>query len=373
MCIFNKSVLNVLSNFISHETILCNDKDPPWFNSRIKSLLQSKNKIFKNYRQNKSNLQLINKLNLFQERLRDLITISKNNYYKRMANKLNNLQRNSKAYWSLSKCYLNKKIPLIPPLFHENKFVTNFLEKVEFFNFFFFSKQCSLINNGSTLPTRMQYLTNNRLSSVTFSQGDIVKIIQNLDSGKAHGHDNISRRMLKICGSAIYKPLAIIFKQYVDTGVFLSEWKKGNIVAIHKKGDIQASENYHPVSLLPIFGKVLERLMFNEMFKVFMENELISSNQSGFKSVDFCVNQLVSITHEIYKSFDEGHEVRSVSPDISKAFNKVWHDGTIFKLTQNGIPGNLLKLLRDFLIERRQRVVLNGQASTWTNITARVP
>ena len=113
--------------------------------------------------------------------------------------------------------------------------------------------------------------------------------------------------------------------------------------------------------------------MFNEMFKVFMENELISSNQSGFKSVDFCVNQLVSITHEIYKSFDEGHEVRSVSPDISKAFNKVWHDGTIFKLTQNGIPGNLLKLLRDFLSERRQRVVLNGQASTWTNITARVP
>ena len=219
----------------------------------------------------------------------------------------------------------------------------------------------------------MQYLTNNRLSSVTFSQGDIVKIIQNLDSGKAHGHDNISRRMLKICGSAIYKPFAIIFKQYVDTGVFLSEWKKGNIVAIHKKGDIQASENYHPVSLLPIFGKVLERLMFNEMFKVFMENELISSNQSGFKSVDFCVNQLVSITHEIYKSFDEGHEVRSVSPDISKAFNKVWHDGTIFKLTQNGIPGNLLKLLRDFLLERRQRVVLNGQASTWTNITARVP
>ena len=79
----------------------------------------------------------------------------------------------------------------------------------------------------------MQYLTNNRLSSVTFSQGDIVKIIQNLDSGKAHGHNNISRRMLKICGSTIYKPLAIIFKQYADTGVFLSEWKKGNIVAIH--------------------------------------------------------------------------------------------------------------------------------------------
>ena len=296
MCIFNKSFLNVLSNFISHETILCDDKDPPWLNSRIKSLLQSKNKIFKNYRQNKSNLQLINKLNFFQERLRDLITISKNNYYKRMANKLNNLQRNSKAYWSLLKSFSNNKtISLIPPLFHENKFVTNVLEKAELFNSFF-SRQRSLINTGSTLPTHMQYLTNNRLSSITFSEEDIVKIIQNLDSGKAHGHDNISIRLLKICGSAIYKPLNIIFKQCVDTGIFPSEWKKGNIVPIHKKGDKKTLKIYRLVSLLPICGKIRGRLMFNEMFKFFIENELISSNQSGFKLGDSCINQLVSIT-----------------------------------------------------------------------------
>ena len=81
----------------------------------------------------------------------------------------------------------------------------------------------------------------------------------------------------------------------------------------------------------------------------------------------------MSITHEIYKYFDEGHEVRGVFLDISKAFDKVWHDGIIFKLTQTGISGNLLKLLRDFLSERKQRVVLNGQASTWTNIAAGVP
>ena len=165
---------------------------------------RTKIKFFKNYRKNKTNFQLLNKLNFLQERLNGLISISKNNYYERRANKLNNLQRNSKAYRSLLKYFLNnKKIPLIPPLFHENKFVTNFLEKAKLFKSFF-SKQCSLINNGSTLPTHMQYLANNRLSSITFSQDDIAKIIQNLDSGKAHGHDNISIRMLKICGSAIY-------------------------------------------------------------------------------------------------------------------------------------------------------------------------
>ena len=113
--------------------------------------------------------------------------------------------------------------------------------------------------------------------------------------------------------------------------------------------------------------------MFNGMFNFFIENKLITSNQSGFKLGDSCINQLLSITHEIYKSFDVRLEVRSVFLDISKAFDKVWHDGIIYKLTQNGISGNLLNLLEDFLKERKQRVVFNGQVSTWKNINAGVP
>ena len=83
------------------------------------------------------------------------------------------------------------------------------------------------------------------------------------------------------------------------------------------------------------------------MFEFFIENKLISSSQSGFKLGDFGINQLLPITHEIYRYF-EGLEVGSVFPEISKVFDKVWHDGIIFKLTQLGISGNLLNLLRDF-------------------------
>ena len=87
-----------------------------------------------------------------------------------------------------------------------------------------------------------------------------------LDPNKAHAHDNVRIRMLKICGSSIYKPLEMIFKQCIETGVFPSEWKNANIVPIHKKGDKQTLENYRPVSLLPICEKILKRLMINEMF-----------------------------------------------------------------------------------------------------------
>ena len=109
------------------------------------------------------------------------------------------------------------------------------------------------------------------------------------------------------------------------------------------------------------------------MFRFFLDNKLISTNQSGYKPGDSCINQLLSITRKIFKSFDDGLEVRSVFLDISKAFDKVWHEGVIFKLKQNGISGDLLNILTDFLSNRKQIVVLNGQVSTWTNVNAVVP
>ena len=89
------------------------------------------------------------------------------------------------------------------------------------------------------------------------------------------------------------------------------------------------------------------------MFSFLFENNLVSPNQSGFKPGDSCINQLLSITHEIFQSFDEGFEVRSVSLDISKAFNKVWHKELIFKLSKNGIPDNLQDILFGFSSNRK--------------------
>ena len=88
------------------------------------------------------------------------------------------------------------------------------------------------------------------------------------------------------------------------------------------------------------------------MFSFYIENDLISQNQSGFKPGDSCINQLLSIMHEIYKSFDDGWEVRGVYLDISKAFDKVWHEGLLLKLKLNGISRNWLKLMEDFLANR---------------------
>ena len=89
------------------------------------------------------------------------------------------------------------------------------------------------------------------------------------------------------------------------------------------------------------------------MFECFIENNLIYENQSGFRPGNSCINQLLSITHEIYQCFDDSLKVRAVFLDISKAFDKVWHKGLIFKLTQNGILGKTLNIITDFISSRR--------------------
>ena len=142
------------------------------------------------------------------------------------------------------------------------------------------------------------------LSSVNIKESDILDILKYLDANKAHGHDNISIRILKLSHKLILKLLKLLFENCLRTGIFPDQWKIANIVPIHKKGDKQLLKNYRSVSLLPVCGKVFQRIIFNDLFKYFKENNLLSPHQSGFIPGDSCVQQLIVITHEIYKAFD---------------------------------------------------------------------
>ena len=231
------------------------------------------------------------------------------------------------------------------------------------------------MSNDSALPSTTNSVSNVSLSSIQFKDQDILKITRFLNYNKAHGYDDISIRLLKICDSSIVKPLLIIFKNCLQTGTFPNNWKKSNAVPIHKKGDKQLLQNYRPVSLLRICSKIFEKIIFNPMLDFLEENSLLCPHQSGFRSSDSCQSQLLSIVHDIYASFDQSPtlEVRANFLDISKAFDKVWHEGLIFKLEHIGISENLLSLLKSFLNNRFQRVVLNGQCSNWSSVLAGVP
>ena len=173
--------------------------------------------------------------------------------------------------------------------------------------------------------------------------------------------------MIKVCSESLTVPLKIIFEQSLKEGRFSAIWKKANVVQVHKKEDKNLSKNYRPITLLPIFSKIFERVIYNSIFNHFQSNKLFTSSQSGFPPGYSRIAQLLSIIHEIQTAFDNNPtaDVRSVFLDISKAFDKVWHSGLLFKLQAYGVECQLLALLKDYLHDHQQRVVLNGQTSDW--------
>ena len=194
-----------------------------------------------------------------------------------------------------------------------------------------------------------------------------------MNANKAHGADQVSIAMLKMCGNEILAPLKLIFERSISEGKFPSSWKMANVQPVHKKDSRQLKSNYRPISLLPIFSKLYEKYIFVAMYDFFVENELLSKHQSGFRPGDSTIYQLLAITDEIFESFENNAETRAPFLDISKAFDKVWHEGLLFKLKRSGIVGQLHALIFYFLSNRKQRVVLNGMASSWESIKSGVP
>ena len=372
--ILTETLSNIFSNFIPNKTISCSYKDPPWTSTAIKCALRRKNRFFKKYTSNGMKEQDAQAFKECSDICCDLIESAKLDYYKKIAEKLNNPETAPKTYWSLLNRMLGRvKVPSIPPLLANGSFVTDFKEKAKLFNNFF-SKQCTVSSNGSNLPN-FTFKTDKRISDVVFTQEDIFKVIKGLNPNKAHGHDEISIRMIQLCGDSIILPLKIIFENALKTGCFPDSWKKGIIIQVHKKSNKQIVDNYRPISLLPIFGKIFEKIIYNNLYSYLLQSKSLNNNQSGFRTGDSCVNQLIAITHEIYKDFtgNPSLETRGVFLDISKAFDKVWHEGLLFKLRQYGVEGSMYGILKNYLNNRFQSVVLNGTQSSWNKIGAGVP
>ena len=221
----------------------------------------------------------------------------------------------------------------------------------------------------------LNYKTDNKIENFAISINDIIPLICKINPNKATGSEGISGQMLILCSDSVAIPLKIIFSNILLTGIYPGIWKLANIIPIHKKGDKQLIKNYRPISLIPICGKIFEKIVFNHLYSFLTSNHLITKTQSGFRPGDSTTNQLLRLIDTIHQSFDASPtlEVRDVFTDISKAFDKVWHEGLVFKLKQNGVSGSLLNFFKNYLSDRKQRVVLNGSCADYKDIKSGVP
>ena len=368
---FTDKILELTNKHIPNKTIKVRQSDPKWLTNEIKQLIRKKKRLYDKYKQTLG-INDFEKYKQTRNKVTNAIRKSKSDEIKQLASKLENPNIGPKDWWrTLKNTIKPEQSTGIPPILHDDVIYSTEKEKAEILNKHF-TKQTVLNETNANLPPNM---TNSpfHIDRISILPTEIESTLSALKTGKAAGPDSVNNIILKELAQPLSSPLSDLFNYSLARGKVPAAWKQANVTPIFKKDDPSDVTNYRPISLLSTIGKVLEKIIHKYLYNYFHENHVITTLQSGFVPGDSTVNQLADLYNTFCKALDEGKEVRAIFCDISKAFDRVWHKGLIFKLKAAGVSGSLLNWFCDYLNDRRQRVVLPGGNSEWSDIKAGVP
>jgi hypothetical protein len=374
MCeIITKNILSIAESTIPNKTVTIRPNSKPFYNSYLRKLKRKVNNLHKKAKISNTSAAWAN----FRHERNHYINEVRNtkDYEQRKSDNLNSCNLSEKTYYKLAKEVFNQQHDAaLPPINLENgEIIVNNSLKAEAFNNFFAS--ASHVNDANaSLPDKCEPFPGiSKLNNIVISETEIDDQLKILIANKAYGHDRISPRLLIESGSSLLTPLAHLFNKSISLGTFPKSWKIANVIPIFKKGCKSTLNNYRPVSLLCSLSKIFERLVFKHVYNHFRDNFLISVWQSGFLPGSSTVTQLIELHYQFCKAVSDHKEIHIVFLDISKAFDRVWHKGLIYKLQKWGICDNLIKWFQSYLSDRFQRVIINGQTSGELPIKAGVP
>ena len=164
-----------------------------------------------------------------------------------------------------------------------------------------------------------------------------------------------------------------MFNLSLQEGIVPLEWKEANIIPLFKKGSRNKSVNYRPVSLTSVICKVLETIIRDHMMDFLIKHKLINPSHHGFLKARSCLTNWLCLFEEITKWVDEGSPVDVIYLDFQKAFDKVPHQRLILKLKSHGMGNSIINWIEQWLNDRRQRVVVDGEVSSWKPVLSGVP
>ena len=228
----------------------------------------------------------------------------------------------------------------------------------------------------SSLPiadAKFQEAKSDYLGPLVVTPELVAKKIKAMKDNKSPGVDGIPPKLLMETVEQISIPLARVFNLSLKEGVVPFEWKEANIIPLFKKGSRNKSENYRPVSLTSVICKLLERLIKDHMVDFLVKHKLLNSSQHGFLKARSCLTNMLCFLEEITKWIDVGSPVDIIYLDFQKAFDKVPHQRLLLKLKAHGIGDSITDWIEQWLTDRRQRVVVDGEVSNWKSVLSGVP
>ena len=195
-----------------------------------------------------------------------------------------------------------------------------------------------------------------------------------LKINKSTGFDDISYNVVKNCFGELSDSLLHIFDLSFLNGIFPDSLKIAKVTPVYKAGDSSDLGNYRPISVLPCFSKILERIMYKRLYKYLQENKILYCKQFGFQAGHSTDHAIIQLVDQIYENFEENKYTLGVFIDLSKAFDTVDHKTLLSQLETYGVKRNLLKWFKNYLTNRKQYVQINNNGKTaFENVICGVP
>ena len=344
---------------------------PKWFSSECARAVDAKNRCFRSYKDNPTS-DIHKAYREARNYCSKVIDSAKKDFIQRTALKLCSCPAGSRSFWSLSKAVCNNFCTSsFPPILDSNGVSVN--DSFAKANIFADTFASNSYLPPHIVPPLVPPVPKSSMPALRISTRVVRRHLISLDPNKATGPDEVPATVLIRCAPELAPILCRLFKLCLRSGECPSSWKSAHVVPVPKKGNRSDPSNYRPIAITPLMCKVFESLISDALIVFLKSNDLISDRQYGFQKGRSAGDLLSYVFNLWAKALDRFGETVAVALDFSKAFDRVWHEGLIYKLRCIGVHSSIIFWIKDFLVGRSIAVRVDGVLSDCRSINCGVP